>query len=301
MTNYYPVSLFLFMEEVITSLEESNRLRTAESYASTLRSLKRFTGHNDIPLRDVTAAFTTRFESFLKSCGVTRNTSSFYMRILRAVFNRAVNMEIVEPPLKSPFAPVYTGIAKTTKRALSRNVISKIKRLILPRSLSFSRDMFLFSFYARGMSFVDMAYLRKSDFHDGLITYRRRKTGQKITMRVEKELYEIMARYPASPASEYLLPIVTRGGVAGRRQYLCKSHIINRNLKQVGALAGTSMPLTMYMARHSWATIARNLRIPVSVISDALGHDNEATTRIYLATMSSSVIDKANHRVLSSL
>lgn len=294
-------SFFRFMEKRIADHLERNRMRTAESYVSTLNSLRRFTSGIDLYFNEINAALAIDYEMYLKKTGVSRNTSSFYMRIFRATFNRAVNMGLVEPPSIPPFALVYTGIPKTMKRAIDKETISRIRQLPLTKFMAFSRDMFLFSFYTRGMSFIDMAYLRKTDMADGFITYRRRKTGQKIVLRVEKELAELIARYPAPSNSIYLLPIITKEGANGRNEYLSRSHVINRHLKEIGRQAGTSLPLSMYMARHSWATLARNLNIPINVISEALGHESETTTKIYLSAINSSVIDSANHRILSSI
>jgi hypothetical protein len=94
--------------------------------------------------------------------GLCPNTTSFYMRILRAVYNKAVEKGMTEQ--KYPFKHVYTGISKTVKRAISLNDIKRVKALELPAntSLSLARDLFLFSFYTRGMTFV-VCYSPKSD------------------------------------------------------------------------------------------------------------------------------------------
>ncbi len=101
--------------------------------------------------------------------------------------------------------------------------------------------------------------------------------------------------------SEYLLPLIKPNGKDERKQYLNASHTINDRLKKIGRQLGLAEPLTMYVARHAWASIARDNNIPISVISQGMGHDSENTTRIYLATLDTSVLDKANSTIINLL
>ena len=222
------------------------------------------------------------------------------MRILRAVYNRAVEKNLTAN--QNPFKHVYTGIDKTVKRALPLKTIRQIKNLdlsLLP-SLEFVRDMFLFSFYTRGMSFIDMAYLKKKDLSNGILSYRRRKTGQQLFIRWEKCMQEIVEKYD-NPQSEYLLPIIKPMNGNERTQYQNAMCMINRKLKTIGNMVGVQLPLTMYTARHSWASIAKNKNVPISVISEGMGHDSELTTQIYLASLDTTVVDKANSMILDLL
>ena len=244
---------------------------------------------------------TAAYEAYLiRRRGLTPNTSSFYMRILRAVYNRAVNQGLTAQ--NNPFRGVYTGVARTAKRAIPQQALRRIRDMQLPEDgpLAFARDMFLFSFYTRGMSFVDMAYLRKTDLKNGTLAYRRRKTGQLLQIRWEPCMQEILERHEATAESAFLLPIITDPS-EGRRQYVQASHRINRNLKAIGTAAGLAAPLSMYVARHTWASIARSRHIPLSVISDGMGHDSEATTQIYLASIDNCEIDKANRLIIKSI
>ena len=167
-------------------------------------------------------------------------------------------------------------------------------------ALDYARDMFMISFMLRGMSFVDMAYLRKSDLSNGYIFYRRRKTGQMLTIEWTKEMQRILDKYPEN-SSDYLLPIIRHRGVNERSAYHNVGYNINHSLKTIGRLIGIKVPLTMYVARHSWASAAKSKGIPISVISECMGHDSETTTRIYLASLDTSVVDKANSLILKSL
>ena len=293
-------SLFNYMENVIAKLKQNGKLRTSETYKSTLNNFKKFRQDEDIMLDCLTSDIMEEYESWQYKRGITPNTISFYARILRAVYNRAVDGEIIEN--RNPFRKIYTGVDKTVKRALPLTAIKKIKALdlSLTPSLDFARDMFLISFYLRGMSFIDMAFLKKSDLQTGYIIYRRRKTGQKLIIEWTKEMQIILDKYPEN-ASEYLLPIIRNPGTNERCVYHNMAYNINRNLKQIAEMVNLNIPLSLYVARHSWASIAKSKGIPLSVISEGMGHDSETTTQIYLASLDTSAIDKANSMIIGSL
>lgn len=292
-------SFFVFMEEVILQLKRLGRERTAENYTTALHSFRQFRNGDDLSLNEMDADLMAEYEASLKSRGVVLNTVSFYNRILRAVYNRAVEKGMTTQ--RYPFKHVYTGIDKTIKRAVSIKVIRQIKELDLSASpsLDFARDMFLFSFYTRGMSFVDMSYLKKTDLQNGILTYRRRKTGQLLFIRWKKSMQDIIDKYSAN-GNTYLLPII-KDEENGRLQYRNTLHLVNNKLKEISNRIGLQPKLTMYVSRHSWASIARSQNIPLSVISEGMGHDSEATTRIYLASLDNSIIDKANDLILKKL
>ncbi len=293
-------SLFNFMESIIVKLKQNGKVRTSETYKSALSSFKKFRQDEDIMLDCLTSEIMEAYEAWHKSRGVAPNTISFYTRILRAVYNRAVEDDIIEN--RNPFKHVYTGVDKTVKRALPLPVIKKIKALDLSLnpSLDYARDMFLISFYLRGMSFIDMAFLKKSDLKNGYVTYRRRKTGQQLIIEWTKEMQMILDKYPEN-ATEYLLPIIKNPGTNERCTYRNMGYNINHNLKKIAKMVGVQIPLTLYVARHSWASAAKAKGIPLSVISEGMGHDSEATTQIYLASLDTSVVDRANSLILKSL
>ena len=293
-------SLFNFMESIIIKLKQNGKVRTSETYTVTLNSFKKFRQDEDIMLDCLNSEIMEAYEAWHQQRGVSPNTISFYTRILRAVYNRAVENEIIEN--RNPFRHVYTGVDKTVKRALPIAIIKKIKVLdleLIP-ALDFARDMFMMSFMLRGMSFIDMAYLKKTDLKNGYITYRRRKTGQHLTIEWTKEMQMLLDKYPEND-SDYLLPIIRNAGTNERYTYRNVGYNINHNLKTVAKKVGITIPLTLYVARHSWASVAKAKGIPLSVISEGMGHDSEATTQIYLASLDTSVVDKANSLILKSL
>ena len=294
-------SFYSFMESVIAQLRRLNRERTSETYSAALSSFMRFRRNKDVQLDDMDADLMMEYEAWLKMKSVSLNTISFYMRILRAAYNRAVEKGLTVQ--KHPFKHVYTGMDKTPKRAIHFKDIKHIKELNLSGKphWELARDMFLFSFYTRGMSFIDMAYLKKSDLKNGILSYRRHKTGQQLHIKWESCMEAIVAQYAAGCSEDYLLPILKLPSNNLRSQYKSTMFRINKYLKEIARLCGITTPLTMYVSRHSWASIAKSKNIPISVISEGMGHDSEETTRIYLASLDGSVIDKANSIILKDL
>ena len=291
-------SLFSFMEDIISQYQQQGQIRTGETYLATLNSFKRFRMNIDVMLEEINTDLLLSYEYYLKTEGISPNTISFYMHRLRATYNRAVDNELIEQHY--PFKKVKTSIEKTIKRAIPIKYIRKLKSLDLKNSpsLAFARDMFLFSFYTRGMSFVDIAYLQKKNLQNNILTYRRKKTGQKLQIHWEMCMQQIVNLHPADSNSQFMLSIIDNPQKDYRRQYQNALIRINRNLKKLGEEIGLEIPLTMYVARHSWATTARREGIPLAIISEGMGHDNEKTTLIYLASLENSVVDKANRKIL---
>ena len=289
-----------YIRQQIARLKRLGKIRTSETYMAALRSFNGFMNDKEVLFDQLNADLMAEYEAYLKGRGNSPNTVSFYMRILKAVYNRAVEEGLTGQ--RHPFKSVYTGVERTLKRAISLNDLKRIKGLdlSLKPNLDFARDMFLFCFYTRGMSFIDMAYLRKKDLQNGIFSYRRRKTGQQLFIKWERYMQEIVDKYHVNE-TEYLLPIITQRNVDYRKQYTNELHRVNHLLKKIGKQLELPIPLTMYVGRHSWASVAKSRNVPISVISEGMGHDSENTTQIYLASLDTSVVDKANKKILDLL
>lgn len=294
-------TLFAYMERMIAMYWKQGQYRTSETYSTTLNSFKRFRADVDVGLEDIDSGLMETYESYLKQNDLSPNTISFYLKHLRAVYNRAVDDELIMD--RKPFKRVSTAIEKTPKRAISLRNIKRLKALDCSHNPSrkFARDMFLFSFYTRGMSFVDIAYLQKKNLKGDVLFYRRKKTNQQLMIHWEGCMQEILKSYGADTSSPYLFSIIKEPSNNPRKQYQNALFLINRHLKEIGKGLGLHQPLTMYCARHSWASIARDEGIPLSIISERMGHDSEKTTQIYLASLKTEVIDKANRKILKLL
>lgn len=295
-------TLFSFVHQQIDNLNLQGRMGTATTYGNMIRNFMLFRNGCDLTFDMLTPDLINQYEQWLHLRGVRANSSSCYMRTLRAAYRKAVQ-EMLTPD-RNPFCNVFTGYAHTVKRALTAGQVKQIVNLDLPSGSAeaFARDLFLFSLYTRGMSFVDMAFLRKSNLSCGSLTYSRQKTGQTLSIAWEPCMQEIVERYAhITKNSVYILPIITRADGTERRQYLSAIRECNRTLKRVGLLAHLLLPLTTYVARHTWASLAQEMNIPISVIRDGMGHENLRTTQIYLASINSHVVDKANQRIIGKI
>ena len=290
-----------FFTKQIQKLKNDNRRGTARNYNKTLKSLKAFMKNTDSTFNIVTEQFVESYNTFLIQRGVVRNTISFYMRIFRSVYNKAVTQKIVEQTF--PFKNVYTGVDKTRKRAVTETVISQLLSIDLKKSkaLQFARDLFIFSFYTRGMAFVDIVFLKKSNIQNGIITYVRHKTGQELTIKIETKLQNIINRYEKKD-SPYVFPILnTEDGNKAYSQYEIALNYYNRQLKRLSNFLEPNINLSSYTPRHTWATTARNKNVPLSIISAGMGHSSERTTLIYLTKIENSVIDEVNKTIIDSI
>lgn len=285
---------FKFVDEEISQKIEQGCRGTAANYRNALRQYQKFRGGVDISVESIDAAEMESFQAWLVGNGLCNNTVSCYMRPLRSSYHRAVAQGLCAD--SAPFASVYTGTAKTHKRAISEHDIRRVARVALDSTptLAQTRDLFMLSFYFMGMAFVDLAMLKKTNYVNGRIVYRRQKTGKIIDVKVSDKAKDLIDKLSAAHDSPFLLNIIKDMDGDPHDQYLAAMDTANRRLKKVSKLAGLTCGLTTYTPRHTWASMAKAKNIEISVISDALGHESEATTRIYLATIDTRRIDSAN-------
>ena len=286
-----------FTFKLINDMKKIGKRSTANRFEVSLKSFLRYTGGHEVPWSDLTSTFVLGYEEFLMRRGLCRNSTSYYMRNLRSVVNRAIEQDHEIP--RNPFKHVYMGVDKTVKRAVPLDTVCKIRDLDLTgnSSLDFARNVFMFAFYTRGMSFIDIAFLRKSDVSNGVITYSRRKTRQKLHVRIEPATQKIIDSFGKNE-SAYLLPILSDGGDDVDLQYVKSYNRVNRNIQKIGKMLGLETKLTLYVARHAWASIAHSNNVSLLTISKAMGHDSESTTLIYLQSLDTSAVDKANSDII---
>lgn len=293
---------FGFIHGMVAEKIRIGRLGTAKTYRDALASFSRFRNGEDIAIDALDAELMNQYEAWLKAQGVKRNSSSCYLRTLRTLYRKAVEKGLATD--KDIFRRVFTGFASTVKRALPLDTIRTIRRLSLPdgSDLAFSRDMFMLCIYLQGISFVDMAYLKKNDIKNGLLQYSRKKTGQSISIGWELVMQEIVDTYAhLTVGSPYLLPIITKQDGTERRQYERMEHKVNRLLKKIGALVGLQVPLTTYVGRHRWASTMRDMGVSLSIVSKGLGHESLRTTQIYLSSIDTEGVVKANRQLIGKI
>lgn len=310
------LSYTAILKEYLTA---DDRHRTARAYISAAKSLVSFTG-KDIPLGEITAALIRAYERYLFDKGLKMNTVSFYMRNLRAIYYRAVKAGIITRQPNNPFEDVYTGVFETRRRSLDHGQMNRLTALesVLNRKLrdrgrSEERDQqveylqtlrlkealmyFMFAFHSRGMSFVDLAYLRKSDLSGDTLIYKRRKTGFFMEVKVTRPMKKIINHFKKQTGgSPYVFPII-RDETDHRRQYETGLSLQNRLLKTLAGMACIYKTLSTHVARHTWATMAKRMGYSIPVISEGLGHRDTKVTSIYLDSFGKSTLDELSTRL----
>ena len=295
-------SVFAFFRQQIAKKEQMQCIGTKNNYTNAANRFMEFRNQEDLTFSQMTSEMMEMYQAWLFNRGVGQNTVSFYLRTLRTLYHKAV--EAGQAPPNDIFAHVQTGSVRTAKRAITVKYIRKIEKLDLPRgsSLDKARDLFLLSFYLRGMAFVDMAFLKKTDLKCGLVSYNRRKTHQNINIEWMKPMQAIIDKYAEQTKdSPYMLPILTGKEDTPYSAYRKVEHNTNYNLKNIGKMIGLKIPLTTYVARHTWASVALHMNIPVAPISEGMGHNSYKTTQIYLESIDVATINEANKKIIQQV
>ena len=298
------ISLSEFVYFLTIMMCKNGQFRTARAYRSSANSMIEFNGGQDVYMDEFTTLKLQKYEKYMKSWGLQLNTISFYFRNLRAICGKAVSLGLYPAFDMSIFKNVYTGIEQTSKRALHPKYMKDLWRCLERYTKKDNTDLsdavalFLFCFSARGMSFVDAINLKKENIRENVIMYYRRKTSRCIRVAVSPPMQKIINHFSLRTRnSPYVFPFLSVSEEFAYREYETALRRQNRRLRRVARIVGIRDKLTTHTSRHSWATIAHGQDIPVSVICEALGHHNERTTLIYLASIESSVIDEACNRV----
>ena len=299
-------NLIEFMRKVASELYTNGNYGTAHVYRSSLKAIVGFNGSEQLPFRKLTPEWVKQFEIHLRKRGCSWNTVSTYIRVLRAVHNRAVDQRMVTyvPHL---FKNVYTGTRADHKRAMDQMEIARMlnekkETKSLTPSLSRTKKMFLLMFMLRGLPFVDLAYLRKSDLDGNVIAYRRRKTGRPLSVTLTPEAMKLLNAFRnTDPQSPYLLPLLNspEGTTRAYYEYQLALRNFNRQLMLLREIMGIRSNLSSYTARHTWATMAYHCEVHPGIISEAMGHSSITVTETYLKPFRNRKIDEANERVIA--
>ena len=299
------LNVLTIMKEVADGLQMGGNFGTAHVYRSSLNAIIAYCGGEDFTFNEITPEWLKGFEIHLRKRKCSWNTVSTYMRILRAVYNRAVdNNEAKYIPRL--FRYVYTGTRAEHQRALETGDVEKIFAGLILLSgvnpaIQRARHFFILMFLMRGMPFVDLAYLRKSDLHGNVITYRRRKTGRPLSVTLTNEAMRIVRMYMNQDVhSPYLFSFLRspEGTMEAYREYQLALRSFNRQLLILGEFLGIPNRLSSYTARHTWATTAYYCEVHPGIISQSMGHSSITVTETYLKPFQNKKIDEANKLII---
>lgn len=293
-------TVFTFLQEQAEKKEQMLRMGTAKTYVNAYRRFRDFRNGMDLAFDELTPDMIERYDAWLRNRSLKTNSIRFYLRTLNTLLCKAVVEGLLEPDRRL-FGRVRLSYVATIKRAISEHELKAIARLPLPRgsSMALARDIFMFSFYTRGMSFVDMAFLKKTDLKGRLLEYCRKKTNQHLSIAWERALQTIVDRYAhLTKDTSYMLPIIRAEDGTEYQQYRRMHENVNWALRIIGERAGLRIRLTTYVARHTWASIARNMNFSIAIISEGMGHRSYRTTQVYLDSIGTSRINDANKQII---
>ena len=304
--------LRLYMPEVIGMLKREGKFPAMHVYACTLRSYEKFCAEERYP-KNTTASLSMQeiftperlkeYEDWLAGQQSSPNTISTYMRTLQAVYNRWMSpgIEGYNPVL---FKDVYTKVESRTKRALTAEQMEQLRNTdfsVLTLCQQQVLTYFLLMFMLRGMPFIDLAHLRKSDLRNRRITYRRHKTGKLMVVDVPPDAMRLLQKYRDKTDSEYLFPLLHGGLFMEEHHHRYQETLrhFNRELARLMKQLLPGVSVSSYTARHTWATLAYHNGVPVGLISQSLGHSSIRVTMTYLKPFDAEVIDRINRQVIS--
>ena len=299
---YCKRSLFNYMNELVLRKRSAGKDATADLYRATSNWLLKFVNNQIRYLPDITPDFVDNYKCYLESLGTLKvNTINSYLSAFRAMYNTIARDVLFQPKLH-PFAHITIRLEKTPKRAVTKDVFEKIIALDLrdEPELEFAADLCIFSYLACGMPFIDLAHLTRKNIDGDTLVYNRTKTHTPVRVNITPGMRWLLDKYVLAE-SHFLFPILPADGTVTYEHYKSILRKYNKNLTKTGERVGLQTPLTSYVIRHTWASEALRHFVPVAIISQALGHTSEKTTRYYLAQLDLSELQKANLLVTGAL
>ena len=325
------VKLLAYCDELAAHFKAAGQVGNATVYRDLRNQLAKFIpveyGQDDLPFERVNVAFCNEWEATLRATGVKEITLSLRFRTLRTVLNKAIAAGLAKIE-NYPFSRTEAERHKfqvgkfnenTKKRALPRAAVRQLENLQpATERHRLAKQIFMFSFYAGGISFGDLGQLRWADLsgqhpetgHPERVNYKREKTKRKknsreLTVKLLAPAAAIAAAFrphTEKGPNSYVFPILDTAAHVSPTQIKNRLHKVlgqvNKDLKELGELAGIATPLTTYVARHSFATTLKQAGTNTAVISQAMGHKSEAVTAVYLDSFASELVDTAFEALL---
>lgn len=299
------ITVFEHFEATIALMNTSGRTGNARSYKDTRNSFFSFHQDKGLSFKNLNFGLLERYEAYLRSINNQDSGIAFRMRSIRAIYNSAIRNGIVKQEYY-PFDKYKISKlkGKGLKRALSREEIKKILDVDLSErpDLIDSKNYFIFSYFSRGINFVDMIKLTKDSIQGESIEYKRSKTKGRFIIKILPPVQAVLDYYASNNSmTDYIFPILLKNDLTPiqieNRKHKTLSQF-NKNLKELAKLAKVDKNVTSYVIRHSFATNLKQLGVATDLISASMGHANLDITNSYLKEFENSVIDDANEKLL---
>ena len=292
----------------IERLESLGKINSATKHKYALQVLN---GYKSVKtaLEAIDLDYLKGLELYLRQRGNKDNSIATRFAIFKAIYSKAVKEGKVAVK-QNPFTLFQVGSlwVKTRKRAIDKDDIQRLIDLEIAEGHTteyrrLAKDLFLFSYFTAGMNFGDIARLRYKDIVKGRVNYSRHKTQKLLSFQLVPMALQILEKYgTAGHGEDYIFPILNRHEHTTPQQIFNRLHKVlrkvNRELKVLGEMIGLEMPLTTYVARHTYATVLKRSGVSVALISESLGHSDLSTTQIYLDSFENSQIDAAMAHLL---
>jgi integrase len=310
-------SLIKFGQKIIDRTNLKGEYSTARWYNDGIKAIIKFNNESDLSFNDIDISFLEDFQAYHISKGNSKNTISAYLRAIRAITNYAIK-EIFDGKRYRGYPWGNEGFtipsAKTKKRAIDRNMIDKLRQVELKKGAALwnAQNYFLFMFNNRGINFMDIAKLKRNQIVEtvfncdqlveGRMEYHRSKTDKPFSIKLTKEAIRILNNYDIvnKKPDDFVFPIGFENSLKGWKVYQKKLSRNNSRFKKLAEMAGEpELNLTSYVARHSWASIAKKSGISPAIIGEGLGHSDFKVTETYLEEFETNVLDEANELIVA--
>lgn len=300
------ITVFEHFQDVIQRMKLSNRLGNSKSYLDTCNSFFKFHSDRDLTFKGLNVTLLEKYEAYLRNRNNQDSGIAFKMRALRALFNSAIRNGIVSND-HYPFDKYKISKlkGKGIKRALTRDEVKRIIEVDLSDrpDLINTKNYFVFSYFVRGINWIDVLKLKKENIQDDYIVYIRSKTKTVFKVKILPPVKEILDYYlNQNRATEYVFPILLRDDltpmqIENRKQKTLKR--FNKELKELAKVAKVAKNVTSYVIRHSYATNLKQLGVSVEKISQSMGHSSVEITNSYLKDFETDEIDFENEKLLN--
>jgi site-specific recombinase XerD len=298
----HKLNFFQYGNGIVEQMNLVGRVGNATAYRDALTALKTYSGKTELQFKEVNYELLCTVENKMLAAGLKKNSIAAYNRALRAIFNKAINEDLIDVKFY-PYRKFKIKGEATTKRNISKENIKAIAEMKLEENsqLWHSRNYFMLSFYLRGMSYADMASIKPTDLVDGRLIYKRKKTHKPYNVKLIDKAKELISKYQREGAT-YILPALADNispNTHKERVTIQQAiKVCNKYLERIGNELKLPQKLTTYFARHSWATIAKRGGYSKDMISEALGHSQGSKiTEIYLDKFDQEIIDDMNEAV----
>ena len=289
-----------FAKEVIEEMKQAGKFGNARVYETMQRSLSAYVKDKDFALRLVSYRWLKKYEAWYLAKGNSINGLSVILRTFRALYNQAIKRKLISRDYY-PFDDYSIKSEKTRKRAISQADIEKLKNFEPKTDRQWrAKHYFFISFYLMGASFADIARLQVKSIFQGRIEYRRMKTGRLHSIAITAPLQQLLDLYMKNKQADDFILTIIRSDEPEKQIVQIRDELrrYNKTLKEIGKLCKIEAPLTSYVSRHSYATLAKYKGVPTAVISEALGHSDEKTTQIYLDSFENEVLDEYHKQII---